>query len=334
MPNLKRANALRQLEEESTRGGISRASALMVLTWPPEQLFDLLALTDRVRRRHKDDRVKFCSISNAKSGKCPEDCAFCAQSTRYRTGIKEYRLKDPQKLLAEAKEAEKFGAREFSIVTSGRKITPGKELDQIVESVRLITRETNLEVCASLGLLDYEQLLRLRESGLVRYHHNLETGPRYFPRICTTHSFNDNVASVMEAKKAGLKVCSGGIFGMGESLEDRVEMLSALSELDVDSIPVNFLNPIPGTPLENHRELSAIDCLLIIACTRLMMPSRDIVICGGREVNLRDLQSLMFAAGANGILAGNYLTTPGRPAEQDMQLIEDLGLTLIASSNT
>jgi biotin synthase len=203
-----------------------------------------------------------------------------------------------------------------------------RELVRVGNAVERIRDEVGLETCVSLGALPADGIAYLMSRGLRSVHHNLETSRRFFPSVCTTHDYEEDVRAVRDAKAAGAWVCCGGIFGLGETDEDRVELAMTLRELGVDSIPVNFLNPVPGTPLEGKRDLTPITCLKIIAMMRLCHPAREIIVCGGREVNLRDLQSLMFAAGATGTMAGNYLTTCGRPAEEDIRMIRDLGLSL------
>lgn len=317
---------LKRIEEKCLRDeGVGPEDGLYILNYPGEGIFELLASSDRIRRAFKGKEIRLCSIVNAKSGLCPEDCAFCAQSVRYKTGIKTYPLLDSHTIIERAKEARKRGAREFSIVTSGKGVR-GREIDRLIEAIRRIEEETDLESCASLGILEDSTLRALKEAGLHSYHHNLETARSFFPNICTTHTYEEDVAVVRKAKGLGFHVCCGGIFGMGETREQRIELAMTLKELDVDSIPINFLNPRPGTPLEGARYLTPVECLKIIAAYRFILPTKEIIICGGREVNLRDLQGLIFAAGANGMMTGNYLTTPGRGTDRDLQMIEDLGL--------
>jgi len=300
--------------------------ALRLLSLEGPAVLDLFAAASRIREKFKGREVKLCSIINGKSGLCPEDCAFCSQSARFRTNIPSYPLLSPDAILERAIQMKSHGARKFSIVTSGYNLSV-EELDTIKKAVRLIKEKAGLGACASLGDLSMEELLSLKEAGLDKYHHNLETAQSFFPEIVTTHSYDDKVGVVRRAQEAGLEVCSGGIFGMGESHAQRVEMLMALKALNVDSIPINFLNPIPGTPLEGRNDLMPMECLKIISVARFLMPDKDILICGGREVNLRGLQSLMFFAGANGLMIGGYLTTKGRPEEEDLNLIKDLGLS-------
>jgi len=306
--------------------GIGAEDALAVLGLPRSAIWRLLELSEAVRRRFKGDQIRLCSIVNAKSGLCSEDCAFCSQSRRSRAAIEKYPLLEEEEMVRAAREARERGAREFSIVASGLAMKKGRELERIGNAVERIRNEVGLETCVSLGTLSAENVSFLLSRGLRSVHHNLETARGFFPSVCTTHDYEEDVRAVREAKAAGAWVCCGGIFGLGEKDEDRVEMAMTLRELDVDSIPVNFLNPIEGTPLEGVRELTPFLCLKIIAMLRLCHPAREIIVCGGREVNLRDMQGLIFAAGATGMMIGNYLTTAGRPAEDDLRMIEDLGL--------
>jgi len=308
------------------RAPIDEREALEVLNAGPSDMPAVLGAADELRRRHKGDEVNLCSIVNARSGACPEDCAFCAQSARHKTSADVYPMLSPDEVLDRAKQAVGFRAREFSVVTSGYKNNRARDFKGVTQAVRTVAEETPLKVCASLGTLTDEQLSHLKAAGLTRYHHNLETARSFFPRVCTTHSYDEDYEMVRKAKEHGFYVCCGGIFGMGESPAQRVELALTLRDLDVDSIPINFLNPIPGTPLEGASHLTPYECLKIIAMMRLVLPEKDIVICGGREVNLRDLQSMIFHAGANGMMVGGYLTTGGRDYNDDLKMIEDLGL--------
>ena len=307
--------------------GIGAADALAVLSLPDAALWRLLDATEAVRRHFKGDGIRLCSIVNAKSGACSEDCSFCSQSSRSTAEIPKHPLLTAEEIFRAAAEAKARGAREFSIVASGMAMRNREELARVGDAVERIGRELGLETCVSLGTLSAADVQYLLTRGLRSIHHNLETSRTFFPNVCTTHDYDDDVAAVRAAKTAGAWVCCGGIFGLGESPEDRVELALMLRELDVDSIPTNFLNPVPGTPVEGRRELTPTGCLRIIAMLRLTNPRKEIIVCGGREVNLRGLQSLMFAAGATGTMAGNYLTTAGRPAEEDLQMLRDLGLT-------
>lgn len=319
--------SLRDLEKAyQERGRLEQDEALAVLCTASVPLPGLLALTDRVRREHRGDRIRLCSIVNARSGVCGEDCSFCAQSVRWSTGVKTYPLLTPDTLAAKACQADKAGAGEFSIVTSGGGINTEKDLAGVESALKKISETGNLERCASLGRVSEESLRRLKDAGLQCYHHNLETSRDFFPEICTTHCYDERLEMVRTAKKLGLRVCSGGLFGLGESDRDRVALALELRELGVDSIPLNFLNPIEGTPLEGASNLTPETCLRIIAAFRLLMPDRDLVVCGGRIHNLGDLHPMVIWAGANGILTGDYLTTTGRDTADDLKMLKDMGL--------
>lgn len=307
---------------------LSRDEALTLLHLEGTDASALFLAASRVRDHFLGTGVDLCSIINAKSGRCPENCAFCAQSAHHDTNAPVYPLADEERITACAREAAEAGSHCFGIVTSGSTISPGEELDRICRALRRIRQETAIEPSCSLGIIKYETALALHEAGAVTYHHNLETARSFFPNICTTHDYEEDVETVRVAKRAGLKVCCGGIFGLGESPEQRVEMALTLRDLDVDSVPLNFLNPIDGTPLAGVDRITPLECLKTIAVYRLMLPDRKIAVCGGRERNLRDLQSWMFFAGASGTMIGNYLTTTGRPPEQDWQMLADLGLTV------
>ncbi len=292
-------------------------------------LIELFSLALALKEKYTGTRVNFCSIISAKTGICSEDCAFCGQSAiagKKEKKIKVNALMTVSEIVEAAKIAKNNGANEFSIVTSGTSITDENELRIIGDAVRSIKNEAGITPCASLGLMKYEHLLFLKGCGLEIFHHNIETSRGHFQKICSTHSFADNIETVKSAKKAGLKVCSGVIIGMGESRLDRIKMAKEIKELDVDNIPVNFLNPIKGTPLENAEPLTPMECLKTLAIFRLVNPSKNILAQGGREHNLRQLQPLALMAGANGLLLGNYLLTNGRNPELDLELICDLGL--------
>ena len=310
---------------------ISRDEAEELLGLEGSEVMGLFAAANILRERHKGPYVFLCSIINAKSGRCGENCGFCAQSARFNTHIEEYPLVSPERILDAARAGEKDGAREFSIVTSGKGLNREDELLNVEEAIRFIQKETALKSCASLGIMEKSLLERFKDAGLAKYHHNLEVARSFFPQMCTTHDYEEDISAVRAAKEAGLKVCSGGIFGVGETKAQRVELLFTLKELDVDSVPINFLNPIPGTPFEGVRDLNPLDCLKIIAVARLILPDKDIVVCGGREVNLRSLEPMMFLAGANGTLTGDYLTTQGRSPEEDRKMITDLGLKVASA---
>ncbi len=318
-----------RIREDALAGrGIGAGDALDVLALPQDRAWRLLDTTEAVRRRFKGDGIRLCSIVNARSGHCSEDCSFCSQSARSKAAIRKYPLLGEEEIVRAAREARDRGAREFSIVGSGLAMRSRRELERVGNAVERIRTELGLETCVSLGTLSAESVAYLLSRGLRSVHHNLETSRRFFPSMCTTHDYEEDVRAVRDAKAAGAWVCCGGIFGIGETPQDRVDLAMTLRELAVDSIPINFLNPVDGTPLAGRRELTPYDGIRIIAMMRLVNPAREIIVCGGREVCLRDLQGLMFAAGATGTMAGNYLTTAGRPADEDVRMIADLGLSV------
>ncbi len=298
-------------------------AAMSILLARGAALSELLAGAHRLREQYFGDRVELCSIINAKSGRCPENCAFCSQSVHAATTTPVYPLKPLEELVQGALQAEAEGSHCYGIVTSGTRIGAGPELETILEALRRIRMKTSLDPSASLGMLDAATARALASAGCVTYHHNLETARSFFPQICTTHDYEEDVATIRVAKEAGMKVCCGGIFGLGESLEQRVELALTLRDLDVDSVPLNFLNPIAGTQLEHQRQLTPMDCLRIIALFRYVLPTKRISVCGGREFNLREFQSWIFMAGASGTMIGNYLTTKGRDRDTDLQMLAD-----------
>jgi len=308
--------------------GISEYEAKKLSGLDTNLITELFVVTNELRHHFKGNSINLCSIINAKSGLCPENCKFCAQSVHYKTEAESYPLLQSSVIAERAKQAVEWGAKGFSIVTSGYGVDNNTEFEEIISMVKDLSEQTSLYSCASLGILSEHELAYLKQAGLVKYHHNLETSKSFFPEICTTHPYEDDVEAVKAAKHAGLEVCSGGVFGLGESWDDRIKLAFTLKELDVDSIPINFLNPVKGTPFENTHLLTPLECLKIIAIFRLILPDRNIVVCGGREVNLRDMQSMIFYAGANSMMIGGYLTTSGRAVEDDLRMIGDLGFEI------
>jgi len=297
------------------------------LDWPG--LWPLVGEANRTRERRFGRKVSFCVIINAKSGACSEDCAFCSQSARAKGAAPHYPLLAKGKLLNAARKAAAAGASRFSLVTSGRGVSAPKEQKAIVAAVAAIREAVpGLKVCASLGMVDREFLRDLQAAGLYRFHHNLEAAASYFPKICRTHTYAERVATIEAAKAAGLSVCAGGILGLGESVTQRWELAQALENLAVDAIPLNFLHPLPGTALADRPLLSPLEALQAVVAFRLTHPQRSIIICGGRQVTLRSLSPLVFAAGADALMTGDYLTTRGRLPEEDRQTLADLGLEL------
>ena len=307
---------------------LSTDQALRLIAVDASDLPLLFAEASRIREHFKGRSASLCSIINAKSGRCPENCAFCAQSSAHTTDAQVYPLVDEDEIVRCAKSAEQNGARCYGIITSGTGIQPGAELEKICSAVRRIKAETGIDPSCSLGILDMATAQALKEAGMVTYHHNLETSRSFFPNICTTHDYEEDVETVRAVKRVGLKVCCGGIFGLGEGFSHRVELAETLRELDVDTVPINFLNPVQGTRLADANFLTPMECLKIIALYRFMLPEKALTVCGGRERNLRELQSWIFLAGASGMMTGNYLTTPGRAPEQDRQMLTDLGMTI------
>ena len=301
----------------STEDGFSIASI------PNSDVFELFLWANKLRERFRKHYIDLCSIVNAKSGLCPEDCSYCAQSSVSKAEIERYPLAPKSLILKKAEEAKASGAKRFCIVTSGKKPTP-KELDKILSMISDI-RKIGLLPCATLGILDEDELTALKESGLERYHHNIETSERFFPEICSSHTYKDKIKTIEKVKKVGLSLCSGGIFGLGEEWSDRVEMAITLRGLGADSIPINFLIPVKGTRLEGLDLLEPLEALKIISLFRYMLPEKEIRVCGGRAQTLGELNSFVFFSGADGLLIGNYLTTKGRSPEADLKLIKALG---------
>jgi biotin synthase len=304
--------------------GIDRSEALELARTEGAELYELFHTACMERLRHRGNRADLCAIINAKSGACPEDCSFCAQSARSRTEAPVYPLLEKEKIIDAARASFKMGIGRFCTVTSGRK--PSRDdLHNICGVISAIS-SIGVKPCATLGMLDRDDLHRLKEAGLNRYHHNLETSEDFFSEVCSTHTYRDKLRTIEAAKSLGLSVCSGGIFGLGESWKDRIEMAFTLRDTGVDSVPLNFLTPVKGTPLGERPLMPALEALKVIAIYRMIMPDREIRVCGGRPVTLKDLSPLIFMAGADGLLVGNYLTTNGEDMEKDLVMIRDMGL--------
>jgi len=314
----------RALADRVLAGGwVSKAEALAMLRADDDELLDLLAAAFAIRRAHWGRDVHLHLLMNAQSGLCPEDCNYCSQSSVSAAGIEKYPQRDTATILEGARRAEELGVSTYCIVMSGRGPSD-RAVDRMCEAVRRVKAETGLKVCGCFGLLTDDQAARLKAAGVDRYNHNLNTSERHTPQVVTTHGYQDRVGTVEAAKRAGMSPCSGLIAGMGETDEDLVDVAFALRALDVDSIPVNFLHSIPGTPLEERHDLDPNRCLKVLAMVRFVNPEKEIRVAGGREVNLRSLQPLALYA-ANSIFLGDYLTTKGQVAEEDRQMIEDLG---------
>jgi biotin synthase len=292
-----------------------------------EDIFDLLTWANRIREHFKGNQIHLCSIVNIKAGGCSENCRFCAQSASYETDSPRHGLVDAEAVLAAADEANANGVTALGLVAAWRGIDEGPALDQICSRLEDLKQQGKARPDASLGMIKSQKVAdRLRQSGLECYNHNLETSRRFFPEICTTHTYDERVQTLKHVRTAGIKICSGGILGMGETREDRCDLAFALKELGAHIVPMNFLNPIKGTPLGNQKPLPPLEILKSIACFRFILPRQEIMVAGGRTVNLRDLQSQIFMAGASALMVGNYLTTPNQPVEKDLQMLKDLGL--------
>ncbi|MBI5634617.1 MAG: biotin synthase BioB [Nitrospirae bacterium] len=302
---------------------LSTADAEFLSSISGQNIFELFSAANRIRHHFQGNNVDLCSIVNAKSGRCPEDCSYCAQSAKSSARIPAYPLLEKKQVLCKAEEARKGGAKRFCIVTSGRRVS-GRELLKIADMISCV-KKLGLLPCATLGLLTRADLNVLKKAGLKRYHNNLETSERFFPNICTTHSYNEKQETIRSAREAGLSVCSGGIFGLGETWQDRIEMAFALRDLDPDSVPINFFVSVKGAPINRQKPLNPIEALKIISLYRFILPDKQIRVCGGRLQTLNELNAFIFFAGASGLLIGNYLTTLGRDYADDLQLISELG---------
>lgn len=314
-------NNIQQYKEKVISGVLLSKEEAMIIADAP--LEEICTAANEVREHFCGNSFDICTIINGKSGRCSENCKYCAQSAFYSTKIEEYPLLATETIVEQAKYNEERGILRYSIVTSSKKLNE-QEVNQVCESIRAIKNETGIAVCASFGLLDEEQFTKLKEAGVSRVHNNLETSRRNFPNVCTTHSYDEKIETIKAAKRAGLNVCSGGIMGLGETMEDRIDMVLTIRELGIRSIPVNMLNPIPGTPYENNKKLTNEDMCRIVAVFRFLVPNASVRLAGGRGL-LPDKGAKCFQSGANAAISGDMLTTSGISIEQDMKLLEDLG---------
>lgn len=299
---------------------LTQEQGCQLATLPDDDTTALLFAANTIRKQ--SGLTSFtCSIVNAKSGSCSQDCLFCAQSKYYVTEAKTHPLLPLNELIERGLAMHQAGASCYSLVTSGLMLS-GQEIDHVCRCVAYLKEHTTLTLSASLGLLTPAYARRLFDAGLTRYHHNLETARSYFPHICTTHAYDEDIETIRLASEHGLQICCGGILGLGESWEQRIELAATLSELGVNTVPLNFLSPIPGTPLAESRLLSPHDALKSVALFRFMLPTANITIAGGREQVLGDYQSWLPLAGANGMMVGNYLTTMGRDLTKDLRMLE------------
>jgi biotin synthase len=286
-------------------------------------LQEIISQANEVRKQFIGNKLELCNILNARSGLCPEDCKFCAQSARHHADIPTYPLKRKKEIVEAAQKAKDIGAEKFGIVTSGNRLTDS-EVNVVAQAISEIKDRIDIAVCASLGALEKSQLQLLKEAGLSRYHHNIETSRCFYPSIVSTHTFDERIKTINSAKQAGLEVCSGGIIGMGETWQDRIDMAYTLKELNVDSVPLNILIPIKGTPLESTAPLSADDAVRTICIFRIILKDKIIKIAAGREATFKDSQLMAFIAGANGMLIGGYLTVKSASLDADYALIKEI----------
>jgi biotin synthase len=294
-----------------------------------DHLDDLLYWANEIRKANFGNKVKMCSIVPGRLGGCSQDCAFCAQSLHYDTAVdKTPQVLDDDQIMAAAVEAKQKGVPNFGIVYSGKKVSQS-ELDRLIALTQRIKTELGMGVCMSLGIVSPENMQRLADAGVVRFNHNLETSERHFSEVVSTHQYADRVRTIEAGLKAGMGVCAGGIFGIGETETDRIDMALELRRLGVDMVPMNFLHPIEGTPLGKAETMPPREILRIVALYRFILPKTHLKVAGGRVLNLRDLQSWIFYAGCTAILSGNYLTTAGRSVEDDLQMLKDLGLETV-----
>lgn len=311
-----------QLKNKVLAGGeVIREEALELMDVPLEELSQA---ADQLREHFCGDRFDLCTIVNGKCGKCSEDCKYCAQSAHYHTSLEEsYPLLSTEELVKGAAENKRQGVLRYSIVTSGRKLSD-QEVDQVCESIRAIREQVGIEVCVSFGLLGEEAFRKLKEAGVSRVHCNLESSRRYFRQVCTTHTYDEKIETMKAARRAGLSVCSGGIIGLGETVEDRIDMVLTARELGVKSVPVNLLNPIPGTPYEHNPVLTEDELRRVVAIFRFLIPDGNIRLAGGRGL-LEDKGARCFCSGANAAISGDMLTTAGITVERDLEMLRKLG---------
>ncbi|WP_291570578.1 biotin synthase BioB [Clostridium sp. UBA4548] len=317
---------IKEMEKKTLAGNFITFEETMKLAGleEKEHILELCNCANNIRQTFMGKEVDLCTIMNAKSGHCTEDCKFCAQSAHYKTNAAVYDLVSKDAALKLARENESEGVNRFSLVTSGRGVT-GEEFQKVIQIYKDLNKEIKIDLCASLGILDYEELIKLKEAGVTMYHHNLETCREYYKEICTTHSYDERIDTINVAKKAGMEICSGGIIGMGETLEHRVKLAFQLRELQVNSIPINVLNPVQGTPLGNEERLSQEEILKTIAIFRFVNPKALIRLAGGRNL-IDEYGKNCFNAGANATITGNYLTTSGNKICDDKKLIDELNL--------
>jgi biotin synthase len=325
----KNSERIRALGQHVLSGGrLGRADGAWLLGLEGSaDLGELMAWANRIREQRYGRRIHLCSIVNLKSGGCPEDCKFCAQSAVYQTDAARYGLIDGEPIRQAMEEAHAHGVNAVGLVAAWKELKPGPVLEEICQRVREMVRVGKARPDVALGMIRSQEVAdQLKAAGVACYNHNLETSRRFFPQVCTTHGFEDRLQTIRHLKQAGIRVCCGGILGLGETRDDRCDLAFTLQEIDSDFVPVNILNPIPGTPFEHVAPLTPWEILKTVACFRFILPRPHILIAGGRVVNLRDAQSLVFLAGASALMVGNYLTTANQPVDKDLQMLKDLDL--------
>ena len=317
-------NEINILKEKIFDGELmTKADALSLINAPISELCDA---ADEIRRKFSGSEFDTCTILNGKSGLCGENCKYCAQSAHYNTSVSEYPLLTVDEIVRNGIENDKLGVKRFSVVTSGLRLTDA-EVDILCDAYSRIKDKTSLELCASSGLLSYEQFVRLYNAGVTRTHNNLESSRRFFPTICTTHTYDDKINTIKAAQRAGMEICSGGIIGMGENMEDRIDLAMELQALKIDSIPINVLIPVKGTPLENMQRLSEEEILRTIAVFRFINPSAGIRFAGGRKL-MADNGKQAFLSGSNAAIVGNMLTSVGNNIDEDFSMLRELGYSI------
>lgn len=316
---------LKKLEKNIINGyRISKQEAYSLSSYADKEA--LYGLANNLRKYFFGNNLDTCSIMNARSGKCSEDCKWCSQSAYHNTNVEVYPLISISQAVEMARKVKENEVRKFSLVTSGRDIE-GKDLEKVCDIYRAIAKDNDIYLCASMGLIDFDSMKQLHESGVKRYHCNIETSPSFFPKLCTTHTMEEKIETIKYAQKLGMEVCSGGIVGMGESMKDRIEMAITLRELSIKSIPVNVLNPIKGTPLENTAQLSADELLTIFALFKIINPEARIRFAGGRQI-FSEIQKKALFCGVDAAMIGDLLTTVGANSESDKLMFEQLGLQI------
>ena len=317
---------LDELTQRILNGGeMSSEEGCWMIALDDDYLPWMMAGADRIRKTFRGNQVEVCAISNVRSGNCSENCSFCAQSGHYKTAAPVYNYISSEQLKQQAETARAWGASDFGVVSKGWGVRNDKERAQLKEYFATMSSHSDIGRCASLGVLDAQSADELKGMGLENYHHNLECAESFFDQVCTTHTYQENIDTIINARNAGLRVCAGGILGMGESLDQRIELAETLRRIGVESVPLNFLNPQAGTPMGEQSPMTAHEILKSIVVFRYMLPKSEIRIAGGRQF-LGDMQAMIFMAGASGVMIGDYLTTKGRKVEDDLDMLKNLKL--------